>query len=84
MTSQPNPSPTDAAQEASIAEALRQAEAREAHLLGLLSSAPEAVLGMSSQGIVTGWNLGAANILGWTQEEAWAASVGFDHSAQLP
>ena len=70
MTSQPPPNPSDATQDASIAEALRQAEAREAHLLGLLSAAPEAVLGMSSQGIVTGWNLGAANILGWTLEEA--------------
>ena len=70
MTSQLPTNPSDATQDASIAEALRQAEAREAHLLGLLSAAPEAVLGMSSQGIVTGWNLGAANILGWTLEEA--------------
>lgn len=25
---------------------------------------------MSSEGVVTGWNLGATHILGWTQQEA--------------
>ena len=51
-------------------EALRQAEAREAQLRSLLSSAPEPVLGMNAQGIVTAWNCGATDILGWTYEEA--------------
>ncbi len=70
MTLPQNPPPFSKTQDTSIVEALRQAEAREAHLLGLLSAAPEAVLGMSSEGVVTGWNLGATHILGWTQQEA--------------
>ena len=53
-----------------MTEALRQAEAREAQLRRLLSSAPEPVLGMSTLGIVTAWNFAATNILGWTYEEA--------------
>ena len=70
MTPEPNHSRANAAQEASIAEALRQAEAREAQLRSLLSSAPEPVLGMNTDGMVTAWNFGATNILGWTYEEA--------------
>ena len=70
MTLPQNQPSSNQTQDASIVEALRQAQAREAHLLGLLSAAPEAVLGMSSEGVVTGWNLGATHILGWTQQEA--------------
>ena len=70
MTPEPNPPRAEASQDASITEALRQAEAREAQLRSLLSSAPEPVLGMNTQGIVTAWNFGATNILGWTYEEA--------------
>ena len=70
MTPEPKSPPADAAQEESITEALRKAEAREAQLRSLLSSAPEPVLGMNAQGIVTAWNYGATHILGWTYEEA--------------
>lgn len=55
---------------AALMASVRQLQAREAHLLGLLESAPDSVLGMDVEGMVTDWNLGAERILGWTREEA--------------
>lgn len=45
----------------------RQAEAR---LRATIDNALDAVVQMSSEGVVTGWNDQAVNIFGWTQEEA--------------
>jgi PAS domain S-box-containing protein len=55
---------------ATLAETVRQLQAREIHLRGLLGSAPDSVLGMSAEGLVTDWNPGAERILGWTRAEA--------------
>ncbi len=62
--------PATTADTAALVEAVRQLQARESHLLGLLGSAPDSVLGMNTEGLVTDWNPGAQRILGWTREEA--------------
>lgn len=49
---------------------LHELQLRERHLVGLLGSAPDSVLGMDVQGMVTDWNPGAERILGWSPEEA--------------
>ncbi len=49
---------------------LHELQLRERHLVGLLGSAPDSVLGMDAQGMVTDWNPGAERILGWSPEEA--------------
>lgn len=53
-----------------LTETLRELQARESHLQGLLGSAPESILGMDTEGLVTDWNPGAERVLGWTREEA--------------
>jgi PAS domain S-box-containing protein len=73
MPSQPGSAPNltqHDADNAALVETVRQLQARESHLLGLLGSAPDSVLGMNTQGLVTDWNPGAERILGWSREEA--------------
>ena len=53
-----------------LQERIKNLEAREARLLGLLGSTPDSVLGMDTEGMVTAWNPGAERILGWSKEEA--------------
>lgn len=53
-----------------LIESVRHLQAREAHLQGLLESAPDSVMGMNIEGLVTDWSLGAERVLGWTREEA--------------
>ena len=61
------PPPLSAVDLRASVEKLQQ---REQHLLGLLGSAPDAVLGMDAHGMVTDWNPGAERILGWSAQEA--------------
>lgn len=56
--------------EADLRQSLEKLRQREHHLLGLLGSAPDSVLGMDARGMVTDWNPGAERILGWTAHEA--------------
>ncbi|MDR7306342.1 PAS domain S-box protein [Rhodoferax saidenbachensis] len=53
-----------------LSETLRQLQASESHLQGLLGSAPDSILGMDTEGFVTDWNPGAERVLGWTRDEA--------------
>ncbi|APW42162.1 PAS domain S-box protein [Rhodoferax saidenbachensis] len=53
-----------------LADTVRQLQARENHLEGLLGSAPDSILGMDTEGMVTDWNPGAERVLGWAREEA--------------
>ncbi len=53
-----------------LAHTLRLLQARENQLSSLLGPAPDSVLGMDSEGLVTEWNPGAERVLGWTREEA--------------
>ncbi len=53
-----------------LAETVRLLQARESHLSGLLGSAPDSILGMDTEGMVTDWNPGAERVLGWTRAEA--------------
>src|SRR3954451_21333874 len=67
----PAPEPAAGATDtAALVETVRQLQARESHLLGLLGSAPDSVLGMDTEGMVTDWNPGAGRVLGWTRAEA--------------
>jgi PAS domain S-box-containing protein len=63
---------------------------RERFLEALLASATDyAIIGMDLDGLVTQWNEGAVNVLGWTEAEmlGWPASVFFtpeDRQAGVP
>ncbi len=50
-------------------------QARESHLLNLLSLARDAVVAMDTQGLVTDWNPAAEKLLGYSREQAIGAKL---------
>ncbi len=50
-------------------------QARESHLLNLLSLARDAVVAMDTQGLVTEWNPAAEKLLGFSRQEAVGAKL---------
>jgi len=50
-------------------------QARESHLLNLLSLARDAVVAMDTQGLVTDWNPAAEKMLGYSRAEALGAKL---------
>lgn len=63
---------------ASGSKAHREAETR---LRATIDNALDAVVQMNSEGIITGWNDQAANIFGWTREEATGRAL---HETIIP
>ena len=54
-----------------LRRALKARDAAAAHLGGVLDSATDyAIITCDGAGLVTGWNKGAANVLGWSEAEA--------------
>ncbi|MDO9570917.1 MAG: PAS domain S-box protein [Hydrogenophaga sp.] len=56
--------------QADLLAEIARLQAREQQLKHLLNSARDAVLGITAQGRVIEWNLGAEQLLGWTAEQA--------------
>lgn len=59
----------------SLQQTVERLQARESHLLNLLSLARDAVVAMDTQGIVTEWNPAAEKMLGFSREEAMGAKL---------
>jgi PAS domain S-box-containing protein len=53
-----------------LAQTVQELRDRETHLLGMLDSIPDSMLGMDSNGMITDWNPGAERTLGWRRAEA--------------
>ncbi|MCF8167884.1 MAG: PAS domain S-box protein [Rhodoferax sp.] len=59
----------------SLQQAIERLQARESHLLNLLSLARDAVVAMDTQGRVTDWNPAAEKLLGFSRAEAVGAKL---------
>ncbi|MES2951538.1 MAG: PAS domain S-box protein, partial [Pseudomonadota bacterium] len=59
----------------SLQQTVERLQARESHLLNLLSLARDAVVAMDTQGMVTEWNPVAEKMLGFTRDEAVGAKL---------
>jgi PAS domain S-box-containing protein len=61
-----------------IRDAEAALRASEAHLQGVLASATDyAIIRLDENGVVSGWNAGAKQILGWLEEEALGRPIDF-------
>ncbi len=59
----------------SLQQTVERLQARESHLLNLLSLARDAVVAMDTEGLVTDWNPAAEKMLGFSREEALGAKL---------
>jgi PAS domain S-box-containing protein len=59
----------------SLQQSVERLQARESHLLNLLSLARDAVVAMDTEGLVTDWNPAAEKMLGYTRDEAVGAKL---------
>lgn len=71
----PNVPPQDAPSVQSLQQTVERLQARESHLLNLLSLARDAVVAMDTQGMVTDWNPAAEKMLGFSRDEAVGAKL---------
>lgn len=77
---QPDPSPqarlaSGPAGTRTLQQTVEHLQARESHLLNLLSLARDAVVAMDTQGMVTDWNPAAEKMLGYSRAEALGARL---------
>jgi PAS domain S-box-containing protein len=56
-------------------ESIEEARLRQEYLEGVLESAPDAIVTLDADGIVTGWNKGAKRLFGYTSEEAIGENI---------
>ncbi len=59
----------------SLQQTVERLQARESHLLSLLSLARDAIVTMNTQGLVTDWNPAAEKLLGYSRAEAVGAKL---------
>ncbi|MES2585038.1 MAG: PAS domain S-box protein [Pseudomonadota bacterium] len=71
----PNVPPELAPSVQSLQQTVERLQARESHLLNLLSLARDAVVAMDTQGLVTDWNPAAEKMLGFSRAEAVGAKL---------
>ena len=70
-----SPSPELAPSVLSLQQTVERLQARESHLLNLLSLARDAVVAMDTHGVVTDWNPAAEKLLGFRRFEAVGAKL---------
>ncbi|MES2950050.1 MAG: PAS domain S-box protein [Pseudomonadota bacterium] len=58
-----------------LQQTIERLQARESHLLNLLSLARDAVVAMDTEGMVTDWNPAAEKMLGYSRDEAVGAKL---------
>ncbi len=59
-----------------LAGALASVQRSTQHIQAIIESAQDAFIGMDRDGIVTGWNSQAEQLLGWSRDEALGRSLG--------